>query len=106
MTVDPNWLFQAVGSRRSRIALGRLREHDGPLSLADLAREVAAVEHDRPPVDVPAEAVQCVHLGLYHCDVPKLEDHGLVEHDREHDLVSISGEGADVADALAELGLA
>lgn len=105
VSVDPDRLFSALASRRSRFALTCLHEHDNPLSLADLADEVAVKEHDRALVDVPAEAVARVYLGLYHNDVPKLENLGFVEYEQERDLVALSESATDVTSLLDDLDL-
>ncbi|QLG26102.1 hypothetical protein HUG10_00465 [Halorarum halophilum] len=103
--VDQNRLFSAMGSRRSRLALAYLHEHDDQLSLADLADEVAVAEHDRSVADVPAEAVKRVHVSLYHNEVPKLRNLGLVAYEQERDLVALSEDGADATSLLIELDL-
>lgn len=102
-SVDPDRLFSALRSRRARFALGCLHRHDDPLALADLADQVAAREHDRPLADVSAEAVKRVYVDLYHTEVPKLQDAGIVEYEQERDAIALSENAPDATALLEEL---
>lgn len=90
-------LSEAAGllaNSRRRHAIERLRNVDGSIGLADLADEVATVEHGTVISEIPAEEVKRVYLDLYHSHVPKLAEADVVEYSQESDLVELSA-GAD-----------
>lgn len=67
--------------------LERLQDADVPLSLADLAVELA-----RQEVDDESDSwtrAECYRIQLYHIHVPSLEEAGLVEFDPRRGTVSI-----------------
>lgn len=94
--VDPS---EADGDHRSELSalladqvrldvLRSLQEADTPLSLADLAMELA-----REEVDVESDRwvrAECYRMQLQHVYVPSLEEAGLVEYDRRRETVSLA----------------
>lgn len=89
-------LFACLSSRRRRYALVCLRDHQS-MTLADLADEVAVMEHDRRIDEIPADAVMRVYLSLYHTHVPKLEAADLVEYYQSEDSVTVGDDIEEVA---------
>jgi hypothetical protein len=83
-------LFEVLASRRRRRALSCLRRHDSPMTLADLADEVAEREAGASLSAVSAEEVLEVYLSLYHSHVPKLVEARMAEYSQERDLVALS----------------
>lgn len=86
-------IFDALSVRRCRYALRSLEASETPISLDELAEEVAVREHETAIDDVPSEAVKRVYASLYHSHVPKLADADLVDYDWEHETVALSGNG-------------
>ncbi|MFC6826294.1 DUF7344 domain-containing protein [Halopelagius fulvigenes] len=80
-------LFDVLTDQRRRFALRCLSEYDTPMTLADLADEVAVREQEQPLTEIPAEDVMQVYLSLYHAHIPKLVDVGVAEYSQEQDLV-------------------
>lgn len=79
----------AVSARRRRFLLDCLHQFDEPVSLPDLADEVAERERGEPLSTIPGERVKDVYLSLYHRHVPALADAGVVEYDQDADLVRV-----------------
>lgn len=79
--------------RLRRDVLESLQAADVPLSLADLAMELARREADAD--DEPWERAECYWIELYHNHAPALEAAGLVEYDRERRTVSLSAAGRE-----------
>ena len=79
-----------VEHERRRWTLRTLLAFDEPVTLPDLAEEVAIREVDRPITDIPGDRVKEIYLSLYHTHVPKLADAGLVEYEQEADLVALA----------------
>ncbi len=101
--VDREVLDGLLSEPRRRRALAQLRLWDEPVTLADLADEVAVHERGRPITDIPADAVLEVYLSLYRTHLRPLVDAGLVVYDEETDMVA-PGPDADALDSF--LGLA
>jgi hypothetical protein len=81
-TVRPlDTVFELLAPERRRNALYVLYRHSGPMTLADLAEEVAALE-DAPTARVAA--------GLHHVHVPRLAEEDVVEYDADEGLVRLS----------------
>nr|WP_253513709.1 hypothetical protein [Halorussus vallis]USZ75127.1 hypothetical protein NGM07_17040 [Halorussus vallis] len=85
-----NTLFEVLSHERRRYALYCLETYATPMTLADLADEVARLEHDAETLsEVPAESVKRVYLDLYHSHIPKMEDASLLEYTQEYDAVQL-----------------
>lgn len=92
-------VYELLSNRRRRYLLDCLAEHGYSLTLADLADEVAAREHDAQVKAVPEEEVLRIYLTLYHQHVPKLAEADVVRYDQDGDLVA-SGETAPLVEAV------
>lgn len=75
---------------RRRLALQVLQAFDEPITLADLAEEVAIRERDAPITDVSGETVAAIYHSLYHTHVPRLADADIVEYDQDRDMVHVA----------------
>lgn len=95
-------VYELLSDRRRRYFLECLAEHGYSLTLADLADEVAAREHDAHIADVPEEEVLRIYLTLYHQHVPKLDEADVVAYDQDGDLVA-RGEAASVVERVLRL---
>lgn len=81
-------VFELLSNRRRRHALAVLGRFEGPLTLADLADEVAVREHGTSIEEVSAETVADIYFRLYHKDVPKLTAADVIVYDQERDMVA------------------
>ena len=89
MGMDTNTRYKLMADATRRAVVSVLDPDGPPVSLADLARQVA----DHETEDVIDEAVDSepsrrVHLSLYHVHVPKLADAGIVSFDAERNTVT------------------
>ncbi|ELZ30444.1 hypothetical protein C474_11546 [Halogeometricum pallidum JCM 14848] len=94
-TVDASALderLEALSHRRRRHVLQCLEEGRTPLTLAELANEVAKRDRDATQSGISAEEVEKVRVVLYHLHLPKLRDADLVAYDRENDSITLSSE--------------
>ena len=78
-------LVDCLGGRREGIAM------------ADAAAEVAARNLDPSVAESSPETVADVYAALHHCHVPKLVDEGIVAHDRDRNVVSLTERGRELA---------
>ena len=76
-----NEWFGLLASGRRRALLEVLLDRAGPADVDDLARAVAVREEGRS--DPAASAVTRVAISLYHADIPRLADSGLLDYDAE-----------------------
>lgn len=88
-------LFEILSHERRRAVLATLSDHQS-VAVESLAADVAACESDDSPA-VPSESlVDEVHVTLHHVHLPKLDDAGLVDYDRDEKTV----ETTSAADAV------
>jgi len=74
-------VFELLAPERRRNALHVLYRRSEPMTMTDLAEEVAALE------DAPTERVAA---GLHHVHIPKLAEEGVAEYDADDGLVRLS----------------
>lgn len=80
--------------------LAVLARAEDRLSLSDLARAVADAEDVCPGDGADRDDEQSTTVMLYHCDLPKLADHGLVEWDDETREAVLTARGSTCTAAL------
>lgn len=85
-------LFDALANRRRRDVLRCLSERDVPIALADLAEDVAALEEETERTNISATDVKNVYTALYHTDIPKLDELGLIEYRRDRNTVALTSD--------------
>lgn len=90
-------------NRRRVHLLECLHEHAEPVSLPDLADEIAVRECGTELTEIDPEHVKEIYLSLYHTHVPKLEDGDFLQYEQEQDLVSTPPE-VDLEAILADAG--
>lgn len=88
--IEADTLFEVLASQRRRIVIAYLHEYPAPMALADLARELAAREHERPVTEISPEEIERIYVDLYHRHVPKMADAGIVGHTRDRTLVTLA----------------
>lgn len=96
--VSTDELFDQLRDQRRRYVLAYLDTRSRPVHLADLATELAHAES--PDAEDVTERRQRHSIRLYHADLPKLADAGLVEFDREERTAELSDDGETVAARL------
>lgn len=94
-------MFEILAHPRRRHVILCLREYEDPMALADLADEIAALENDTSPMEVPPDEVERVYLSLYHTHVPKLADARVVQYEQEKNWVRLA-ERAEQLDGYSE----
>lgn len=101
--ISADTVYELLADRRRRYLLECLAEHGYSLTLADLADEVAAREHDCHIADVPEEVVLRIYLTLYHQHVPKLHEAEVVRYHQDRDMVA-KGDIAPVVERVLDRG--
>lgn len=76
-------LLSCLRTTRQRRLLSVLQDASSPMTVRDLAVQVAAHEVDTAPADVPPATLQRCRVSLQHVDLPRLVAAGLVERRAE-----------------------
>jgi DNA-binding transcriptional ArsR family regulator len=95
-------VFELLADRHRRYVLAYLRDASTPVSLPDLATELARVESESDAAEGMADRRRQLFVRLHHVHVPSLADAGLVEHDRERNTAELSADDETI-EALSQL---
>lgn len=95
-SVPPSTVFDVLRHSRRRDILRYLLGRNQVAAVADIAKHVAAIEHDTTINTTPGDATDRVHISLYHLHLPKLEDGGLIDYDRDRNVVTLTEQGRHV----------
>lgn len=97
-------VYALLADSHRRHALQYLMSHREPASVLRLATELAAIEDEVPPEDVTHDRRQEVTLLLKHAQLPTLQEVGVIEWNREADLVTLTPILDHVSVSIAEPG--
>jgi hypothetical protein len=94
-TKEPNELTQdtvydLLSNKRRRYVISKLRRADGAVSVNELSEAVAAWENDVDVDELTDKQVKRVYVSLYQIHVPKLDEAGLVDYDKEAGTVELT----------------
>jgi hypothetical protein len=76
-------LFEILKNQRRRRVVEYLKQHDGTVSLSELAEHVAAIEEDTTVEALTSQQRKRVYVGLYQCHLPKMDDKGIISYDKD-----------------------
>lgn len=82
-------VFELLKNQRRRHTLKFLREAEGSVTLSDLAEHVAALENDTTPRELSSDQRKRAYVGLYQCHLPKMDELGAVEFNRDRGIIEI-----------------
>ena len=88
-------MFEILKNERRRFVLKYFEDREGPVALGDLAEHVAAKENDKPERELTSGERKRVYVGLYQCHLPKMDDAGIVDFNRNRGRIEL-GENADL----------
>lgn len=74
-------IYDVLRSERRRLALRALDERSPLIDLGNVAEEIAAREVDTDHLD--EETVTRVEISLHHIHLPKMDELGVLEYDRD-----------------------
>lgn len=96
--LDQDTVYDILSNARRRFVISYLREHDEPIELNRLSEEVAAWENDTTVAELSDKQIKRVYVSLYQTHVPKLDEHGLVEYDKDSGAIQLTS-NVEVLDA-------
>ncbi|QLG48331.1 DUF7344 domain-containing protein [Natrinema halophilum] len=76
-------IYHILQTKRRRDVLRYLRQSDGRVPLRDLAEQVAAWEQETTVENLNSSERQRVYISLYQSHLPKLDNHGIVNYDKD-----------------------
>lgn len=76
-------LLKLVQNQRRRRILLYLASHDEPVSIDEVAKDLAVQEYDCPEEGPTSTQRKRMYVGLYQGHLPKMDDLGVVEFDKE-----------------------
>jgi hypothetical protein len=91
-------VFEILKNERRRSVLRYLQGDEDRVVLGELAEHIAAHENDTTVESLTAQQRKRVYVGLYQCHLPKMDDAGIVDFDRNRGVVELS----DNAEQLEE----
>jgi len=81
-------IFDLLRNRRRRAVLDYLRRNEGESTLDELAKHVAADEYDTSIEKLSAQQRKRVYVSLYQNHLPRIDEVGLVEYDKDEGTVA------------------
>ena len=94
--LSPSVVFGLLADERRRYVLYYLDVQDGHAEFEALAKQVAAWEHDTSTELLTEDTIKRVSTGLYHTDLPKLADHGLIGDEFHRGTITLTETAAQV----------
>lgn len=76
-------VYSLLSNHRRRYALHYLKRADGPVTIGELADQIAAWEHEKPVSAVTSAERKRVYTSLQQTHLPNLEQAGIIELDRD-----------------------
>lgn len=88
--MSPDLVFEILSNTRRRMVLYYLRQQGGPVSVQELAGEIAAIENDVSVDELTRQQRKRVYVSLYQTHLPKLEDTGIIQYDDDGEEVQLT----------------
>jgi hypothetical protein len=82
-------VFEILKNSRRRETLQYLRTHDGSATLSEVAEHIAALENDTTVQAISSTQRKRVYVGLYQCHLPKMDDIGVVDFDKNRGTIEL-----------------
>lgn len=80
-------LFEVLSNRRRRFVVHALMREDAPTEIGEIAEQVAAWEYDTDMNQVSYDERKRVYTALQQSHLPKMDDVGVVEYDKNRGIV-------------------
>ncbi|WP_049936058.1 DUF7344 domain-containing protein [Haloplanus natans] len=85
-----------LSNQRRRYVLYYLNRNPGSVSLRDLAERIAAWENDVDVDDVNYKQRKRVYTSLHQTHLPKLDEAGIVDYDRDEGTITLADRATDL----------
>jgi hypothetical protein len=88
--------FNILSNSRRRYILYYLYTTDGPATIDELAGQIAAWENGIPVEELDDTARRRVYVSLYQTHLPKLDDFGIADYDRDGGQVELTDRADEI----------
>lgn len=95
-------VFHILQTKRRRDVLRYLRREPGPVEMRELAEQVAAWEQGSSVAELSSSERQRVYISLYQSHLPKLDEEGIVDYDKDRGMVERTPAAAQFDPYLGE----
>lgn len=93
-------VFDILRNERRRLVLRHLDEQGDDVTLGELAEKLAAIENDKPKSQISSQERKRLYVGLYQCHLPRMDDAGAIDFDRDRGVVKRSEQTDSFIDHL------
>lgn len=93
-------VFELLSSPRRRYILYYLRQSSEPVELTTLAEQVAAWENETDVENITEQERKRVYVSLYQTHVPRLDEAGVIEYDKDSGMVSLASQAREIDNYL------
>jgi DNA-binding transcriptional ArsR family regulator len=83
-------IFSMLSNQRRRHVLHYLKRNEGPATIRDLAEQIAAWENGIEIQELNYKQRKRVYTSLHQTHLPKLDDCGIVEYNRDRGVVTLT----------------
>lgn len=80
-------VYETLKNSRRRMTLAYLAAVETPVTISDLSEHVASLETGTPSDKLDSQDRKRVYVGLYQCHLPKMDDAGIVEFEKNRGLI-------------------
>ena len=89
-------VFATLSNARRRYVLHYLKRHDGPVTIRQLAEQIAAWENETEMAEVTYKQRKRVYTSLHQTHLPKLADAGFIQSERSWEEITLSDRAAEL----------
>ncbi|SEO72443.1 hypothetical protein SAMN04487948_104377 [Halogranum amylolyticum] len=89
-------IFSTLSNQRRRYVIHYLKHDPSQVRIRDLAEQIAAWENDITVEELTYKQRKRVYTSLHQTHLPKMDDCGIVEYDRDRGLISLAPGAADL----------
>lgn len=88
--ISSDVVYGLLADKRRRYLIHHLKQEDGPVSVGDLAEQVAAWENGKSVEEITSKERKRVYISLYQSHLPTLAKEGVVDYDADRRVVELS----------------
>jgi DNA-binding transcriptional ArsR family regulator len=89
-------IFSMLSNPRRRYVIRYLKSDPGPVRIRDLAQQIAAWENDVDVSDLTYKQRKRVYTSLHQTHLPKLDEAGVVDYDRDRGTIELADRAAEL----------
>jgi len=89
-TLTQDTAYDLLSNARRRLVISHLRGAEGSVSVSELSERIAAWENDVPAEELTDQQIKRVYVSLYQIHIPKLDEFGLVDYDKDRGEVKLT----------------